>query len=281
MRTVGDDALLMLCLADGHGGAAAAQHCNTFALSHLRSEVAIHGSSGEALRAACTRVFARLHGEVIAACGTSGTTLTIVIINELRGEMTCANVGDSSALLVTADGHKFLSTDHRLEVCLEERERVKAQGGLLAQRYVASGERRGPVRAWPGGIAVARTIGDADCRQVVSAEPALSTVPIPQYGVVVLCSDGCWDALLPEKVAKIVSKVAERVTTTEAAERVVAKAIKARGLRDDTTCVVAVVGDTTRRSQADPQADPQAEICRRMSAPACFASPRPPAVRTV
>ena len=60
MRTVGDDALLMLCLADGHGGAAAAQHCNTFALSHLCEEVAIHGSSGEALRAACTRVFARL-----------------------------------------------------------------------------------------------------------------------------------------------------------------------------------------------------------------------------
>ena len=247
MRIVGDDTLLMLCLADGHGGVAAAQHCNACVLSYLAEEVAIHGSSGKSLQAACARVFARLHSEVTASCGTSGTTLTIVIINEVQGELTCANVGDSSALLVAPDGHMLISTDHRLEACAEERARVTAQGAFLAQAKMADGTPGGPIRVWPGGLAVARTIGDADCTQVISAEPALSTVPIPPCGVVVLCSDGCWDALSPEKVAKIVTKVAERVTTKQVAERVVAKAIKARGLRDDTTCVVAVVGDTSGR----------------------------------
>jgi serine/threonine protein phosphatase PrpC len=237
---VDGEVLVMLCVADGHGGAEAALHCKSCALTYIKEEAA---TGGEGLRAACARVFGRLHDEVVARCGTAGTTLTVVIINETRKEVTCANVGDSSAMLVTADGHEFISTDHRLEACPEERKRVLAQGATIAQAISSSGGPGGPIRAWPGGLAVARTIGDADCSQIVSAEPALRTVSVSSSGVVIICSDGCWDALPPEKVASLGMRVTDRVTTAQVAERIVSRAVKARGLRDDTTCIVVAIGD--------------------------------------
>ena len=51
------------------------------------------------------------------------------------------------------------------------------------------------MRAWPGGLAIARSIGDVDCGDFVSPQPDVRTVPAPASGFVILGSDGVWDAL--------------------------------------------------------------------------------------
>ena len=256
---VAGETLLMLCLADGHGGGDASAMCQEFALGFVAEEAATGESSGEALQAACARAFRRLHTYAIESFPSAGTTLTIAIVNDERRELTCANVGDSSAILVEEGAHTLISTDHRLEVCEEERQRILEQGGILAQAQMESGAPGGPLRAWPGGLAVARTIGDADCLQNVSADPSLRTLPMPTTGVVVLSSDGVWDALPQEKVASAIRKAS---SVEKAAESVIAKAIQARGLRDDTTCIMATIGEFY------PEPSPQA--ARRMSR---FSSP--------
>eukprot|EP00965_Chrysotila_dentata_P036362 1211154-Pleurochrysis_carterae.AAC.4 len=88
----------------------------------------------------------------------------MVIINEDRRELVVANVGDSAAICYSPgeSKHEQLSADHRLENNAEERARVRAAGSKLGQALDANGRPSGPVRVWPGGVCMARSIGDAD-----------------------------------------------------------------------------------------------------------------------
>ena len=102
----------------------------------------------------------------------------------------------------------------------------------------------GPIRCYPGGLAVCRAIGDADVGAAVSAVPAVQTVTcdITASGsALVICSDGVWDSLTHDQVAKCTVQCA---SAAEAAKRVVDKASRAhqRGLRDDITAAVAWLG---------------------------------------
>ena len=100
----------------------------------------------------------------------------------------------------------------------------------------------GPLRCYPGGLAVCRAIGDADVGAAISAVPSVLTVTcdIAASGsALIICSDGVWDALTHEQVAKCTRQCA---SPAEAAKRVVDRATKARGLRDDITAAVAWLG---------------------------------------
>ena len=194
--------------------------------------------------------------------------------------MTIANVGDSAALLVEAAGSRLLTEEHRLSDSAAERERVLASGsklgramssatGLAGARpwahaypnapaqsseglglYARACKRPrvcragGPIRCYPGGLAVCRAIGDADVGAAISAVPAVQTVTcdITASGsALIICSDGVWDSLTHDQVAKCTVQCA---SAAEAAKRVVDKASRAhqRGLRDDITAAVAWLG---------------------------------------
>ena len=194
--------------------------------------------------------------------------------------MTIANVGDSAALLVEAAGSRLLTEEHRLSDSAAERERVLASGsqlgramsratglagarpgahaltlcpshahssgGLGLYAHACSWPRvcraGGPLRCYPGGLAVCRAIGDADVGAAISAVPSVHTVTcdITASGsALIICSDGVWDALTHDQVAKCTRQCA---SAAEAAKRVVDRATKTRGLRDDITAAVAWLG---------------------------------------
>lgn len=138
-----------------------------------------------------------------------------------------------------------LSEDHRLERCLAEQQRIRSLGGMIARAIGPSGLPDGPLRVWPGGLAVARVVGDADCGVFASAEPAIRSLPIPPGGAsLLLCSDGVWDCCTPAKVAQVVRRGLQRrphsVQPKLLAQQIVAKAVHSRGgvVCDDTTCIV-------------------------------------------
>jgi serine/threonine protein phosphatase PrpC len=235
------ESVQLLLVADGHGGKEVAELCAEVALEYLVEEATASGNASAAsLSAASARTYERLHAAAVARSKTAGATLTIAAWNAARGELTIANAGDSAALLVEAEDAGLLTAEHRLQNSAEERQRVHALGFKLAQAMTSVGVPGGPVRVWPGGLAVCRTIGDADCG-AVSSVPSVRTVSRdPSIGAaLIVCSDGVWDALSNDKVA---SYVRDCVTATEAADRVVSKAAKARGLRDDITSAVAWLG---------------------------------------
>ena len=348
---IGDEQIHLFLVADGHGGVDAANHCAETVLPSIR-ELASDDPSGPSWRRACSGAFERANADLRARPGcNSGCTLSVCCVNATRCEVTCANVGDSTVLLVphgssssggagastsvaeaggdarrtprigrsASESHELdssalsptplsappsvaptptravpsalttsgsgkegsngsrhkgnshyngfffarlggggasspgeseppveqLSEDHRLAHSILEQRRVVAGGGQVAQAIGPSGGPEGPLRVWPGGLAVARVIGDADCGPFVSASPAVRTSPLPASGAsVVLCSDGVWDCCTFETVGGLIRRGMKRrpniVHAQLLAEQICAKATRARGgmLFDDTTCVV-------------------------------------------
>ena len=112
----------------------------------------------------------------------SGCTATVVIVNGRN--VTTAAVGDSLATLDVPNrkGTSRLSNEHRLDCSDGERKRIVESGGEVRPTEFEdgpNGERRGvgPLRVWPGGLAVSRSIGDRDGKKGgVIATPDVSRV---------------------------------------------------------------------------------------------------------
>uniref|UniRef100_A0A804M2J3 protein-serine/threonine phosphatase n=3 Tax=Zea mays TaxID=4577 RepID=A0A804M2J3_MAIZE len=89
----------------------------------------------------------------------SGTTATLVVIDGFT--VTVASVGDSRCILDTQGGElQLLTVDHHLEENAEEREHVTASGGEVGRLNLFGGQEVGPLRCWPGGLCLSRSIRD-------------------------------------------------------------------------------------------------------------------------
>ena len=101
------------------------------------------------------------------------------------------------AILMSSQGDVTeCSVDHRFEESAVEQQRVLATGAVLAQATSARGNSpAGPLRAWPGGLAMGRALGDADCGEWLICDPqpqSFQMLPPPAtHCSVVICSDGC------------------------------------------------------------------------------------------
>ena len=234
----GDRCYFML-IADGHGGHDAVQSAAQRILPLIVQEA--RNGSGTELNRACVTSFRTLHEEICTSGTTSGSTLTVCCINASRQELHVWNVGDSLAVLVDADGHAPLGVSHRLGINPDEQSRLQALGVKLSRATTAEGKEGGPLRAWPGGLAVTRAVGDADCMSYVIPAPVWSKCPVPPKGGALLaCTDGVWDLLTADEAATILLK-GEYDSARDAARQVVRKAVS-RGLVDDTTAVAMLFG---------------------------------------
>lgn len=138
---------------------------------------------------------------------TSGTTVTMAIL--VNNMLTIANIGDSTAILDTGCSILELTCSHRIADSVTELMRLKAAGcevaplGFHLQGPAKNGEKGvGPLRVWPGGLCVARTIGDADVGPHVIPIPHIRQLVIPEKGCrVILATDGLWDVVPAHKVA--------------------------------------------------------------------------------
>jgi len=249
---IGGDIVLCAIVVDGHGGYEAAahvvEHLIEFLLIEFLCDESQGDASGSALSEVLKRTFRRLHEQVCADLRhTAGAAVTVCLINETRGELTMGNVGDSAAFLVLANPANSakpkqagirLTSEHRLQESDDERRRVSEAGGKLGQ-VVVGGFPNGPLRAFPGGVCCARAIGDSDCGPWLSPVPDTKVMPFPEAACVLIASDGVWDALPCETVIKRALKSKD---VHEAAKRIVDEALRARGMRDDITCVCIVGG---------------------------------------
>ncbi|MQM13364.1 hypothetical protein Taro_046290 [Colocasia esculenta] len=108
---------------------------------------------------------------------TSGTTVTFVIIDGWVA--TVASVGDSRCILESAEGTFYsLSADHRLEANKEEVERITASGGEVGRLNTVGGAEIGPLRCWPGGLCLSRSIGDMDVGEFIVPVPYVKQVKV-------------------------------------------------------------------------------------------------------
>jgi serine/threonine protein phosphatase PrpC len=179
--------LVIAMIADGHGGKEASPHCNAMVVDELLEVLKV--PDGLHVRAAGTHAFLKAHEEVLAMMGTTaGSTLSVIVLDATRAELTVLHCGDSvtrliprcSAAMGLCEDHRPESSEserhrpesseserhrpesseserHRPESSESEHARVRAMGGKVARAMGRHGRPSGPVRLWPGGVALART----------------------------------------------------------------------------------------------------------------------------
>ncbi|XP_044481888.1 probable protein phosphatase 2C 5 [Mangifera indica] len=227
----------VFAIFDGHNGISAAIFAKENLLNNVLSAIPQGASRDEWLQAlprALVAGFVKTDIEFQQKGETSGTTVTFVVIDGWT--VTVASVGDSRCILDTQGGVvSLLTVDHRLEENEEERERVTASGGEVGRLNVFGGNEVGPLRCWPGGLCLSRSIGDTDVGEFIVPIPHVKQVKLSNAGGrLIIASDGIWDALASDMAAKACRGLPAEL----AAKLVVKEALRSRGLKDDTTCLV-------------------------------------------
>ncbi|KAJ4713735.1 Protein phosphatase 2C family protein [Melia azedarach] len=225
-------------LFDGHRGSGAAIYAKENLLKNILHTIPSEITRDEwiaALSRALVSGFVKTDKDFQVKACKSGTTATLVIIQ--GWVVTVASVGDSSCILESAAGDVYhLSADHRLECNEEERDRITASGGKIRRLNAGyGGIEFGPLRCWPGGLCLSRSIGDKDVGEFIVPVPFVKQMKLPKSGGrLIISSHGVWDALTAEAALDWCRGVPAEV----AASQVVNEALQAKGLRDDTTCIV-------------------------------------------
>ncbi|KAK8633581.1 hypothetical protein V6N13_014425 [Hibiscus sabdariffa] len=227
----------VFAIFDGHNGISAAIFVKENLLGNVLSAIPQGANREEWLQAlprALVAGFVKTDIEFQQKGETSGTTVTFVVIDGWT--VTVASVGDSRCILDTQGGIvSLLTVDHRLEENVEERERVTASGGEVGRLNVFGGNEVGPLRCWPGGLCLSRSIGDTDVGEFIVPIPHVKQVKLSNAGGrLIIASDGIWDALSSDMAAKSCRGLPAEL----AAKLVVKEALRSRGLKDDTTCLV-------------------------------------------
>lgn len=230
-------AFSVFAIFDGHNGNAAAIFTREQLLNHVLGAIPRGLGREEWLQAlprALVAGFVKTDKEFQSRGETSGTTATFVIVDGWT--VTVASVGDSRCILDTQGGTvSTLTVDHRLEENVEERERVTASGGEVGRLSIVGGAEIGPLRCWPGGLCLSRSIGDMDVGEFIVPIPYVKQVKLSKAGGrLIIASDGIWDALSSE----IAAKSCRGLPAELAARQVVKEALRTRGLKDDTTCII-------------------------------------------
>mmetsp|Transcript_5602 Transcript_5602/g.25247 ORF Transcript_5602/g.25247 Transcript_5602/m.25247 type:complete len:800 (+) Transcript_5602:282-2681(+) len=278
-------------LFDGHGGKDAAEHCADRFVPALIEALEAAGPSPpetdpedvfeDRVANALVAAFATVDQEFLGKDIHSGATATIVCVNGRR--VHSAAVGDSLATLDCGHGVSAvrLTPEHRLDTSAAERKRIEDAGGEVRATAFEEGKPVGPLRVWPGGLAVSRSIGDRDGKRGgVSSEPEVSSLIVPdsQPGFrLVLASDGLWDAVTVKQAAQCGVKLG----TGPCAAALCKLAQKQKDNRDDITVLVAdyLAGGTdksplTARPPWKTELEVQWPLGRRRYDPAPCASAR-------
>jgi serine/threonine protein phosphatase PrpC len=94
---------------------------------------------------------------------------------------------------------------------------------------------RGPLRVWPGGLMMTRTLGDKDAIHAIATPEVYHTLLPSGGGRLIVASDGLWDEFSPAAASRLVRK---RKPQPAASELVTKAAKKAGSHRDDITVIV-------------------------------------------
>jgi PPM family protein phosphatase len=122
------------------------------------------------------------HRTIMKEAPGSGTTMTAVLL--LDKHMSIAHVGDSRAYLIANDGSmQLLTRDHSLVM------RMMELGQLTAEEASVHPQRN----------VLYKALGQGE-----PFTPDITSMPIPETGQVLICSDGLWGVVPEEQISHLI-----------------------------------------------------------------------------
>ena len=226
---------------DGHGDASCARFFAESLASLVRDEFAAasDGDWADSLSRALARC-GRQWDELPHVCRQAGTVAGAMRVSGTR--YVVAHVGDVGVVASTSKGgcvavtHPHRSDDDR------ERRRIEREGGRVIDGRLL------------GVLAPSRAFGNLDLRSRPGGRALSSECDVTEgtleldaagTGWILLASDGCFDAMTIDDVARVIRAALAKQWSASAAARAVATHA-ARRNHDDVTCTVLVFGAPPR-----------------------------------
>jgi len=246
LRENNEDAFLcdpgrgLFTVADGMGGHMSGEQASAVGVHTLgefltseRIEQVSRGEGGD-MQGLLAEGLQRAHAAVVDLAaehpdwGRIGSTVVVAILTD--GVLHVANLGDSRAYLVRGGELQVLTRDHSIAAALLE------QGQLSAEEA-----RDHPLRnQLTGFLGMPKPIA-----------PAYVTAAVQSGDRIVLCSDGLWDMLPDDEIARLALRNAD---PRDAVEELINAANAAGGL-DNITAIVAAVKGWAEQADARLEAD--------------------------
>lgn len=208
----GQESKAYFSIFDGHSGVEAASYCQQ---NFHRVFASFLYKTNLNLEKSINLSFQQINTDLLtnSSNNEAGTTATILFIfkqfnsllNKSQRILSCSNVGDSKAFLVTKQKQIIqITTEHK---CSESSEvqRVKSAGGIVFSGRVY------------GRLMLTRTIGDKEMKKYgVIATPSIYKKIIDENDwFVIAASDGVWDAVNEDNFKAILDGLSESASSEE------------------------------------------------------------------
>eukprot|EP01114_Cavostelium_apophysatum_P020790 TRINITY_DN7061_c0_g1_i3.p1 TRINITY_DN7061_c0_g1~~TRINITY_DN7061_c0_g1_i3.p1 ORF type:complete len:245 (+),score=48.29 TRINITY_DN7061_c0_g1_i3:105-839(+) len=207
-----NESLGLFAIFDGHGGKLVSE----FAAGHLPQLVLRELFEGKSKEEAFKQAYLSLDHQISSLFPrkdrdmTGSTAVTVLVernTEDKKALISCANIGDSRAILSANEQTVRLSYDHKAS---DEAEvsRIVSSGGKVFRKRVR------------GMLAVTRAFGDTlfDKHNEVLAEPFFFETPVDTSDAyLIIGSDGLWDVFSDEEVSE---KVRTRAAAGQALQTI-------------------------------------------------------------
>lgn len=217
----GDPEKVLFCLFDGHGGDQVSKFLQNNFINYFK-EMLPFDNVNESL----IRLFKNLDQKLKELNYYQvGATACIIYITKEKGQkvLYSANVGDTRSVLISKNGVKRLSYDHRADD-KNEYKRIVGDGGIVFGGRVY------------GSLMLARSFGDWQLKNYgVNCEPHITRINITDNDkYVIVATDGIWDVFQDMDVFDISKKFDN---SKELCNKLVYQSIE-KGSMDNISCFV-------------------------------------------
>ena len=168
----------------------------------------------------------------------AGTTGSVVMCDESKGLLAVLNCGDSRSLVMDAEGKvKFCTQDHQPEFELERfAEGIKAG---LAYSQPECRFSKWQVAVGDYNYAVSRSLEGPFANSVgIVSTPDVTTLKTVPGMIVLVATDGLWETMDSNEVARILKMVRENGTNAADASKILCSMALEKGSRDNISAVV-------------------------------------------
>ena len=207
----------LFCIFDGHGGNSSARLCIKRYPEIFKKCLLENPFDYEQ---ALKKSFLLMDKEIEKSNGMEvGNTATVVFINNKL--LYCANVGDSSCCLIGKTA-EFISVDHKCKN-KKEAKRIEKEGGRIEEDRLN------------GILCITRGLGDFDLKNkgLIADPHVVKRLIDHSLDYCVIASDGVWDVLSPDDVAKITQD-----HNIDDLAKIIVETAKNKGSEDNISCIV-------------------------------------------